>query len=107
MVAVSQTVTVLPAIDETKSIEIEEIDTVRAIGHGIAGAKITAKMNGPAKVALVNAVSDRVKERKSIGSGDVEYTVNPTGKGNVEPEVASVPPNGGSSSVTKFEFEAK
>lgn len=92
---------------DTTPFKIQQDETVRLTGQGIAGAKIEAKVTGPAKIVSENRVSTRVKGAKPIGSGNVEFVIKPNGKGKVTVEVKSTPPNGDEAKVTKYEFEVE
>ena len=92
---------------DTTPFKVPQDDTVRLTGKGIAGAKIVAKVTGPAKVVSENRVSTRVKGQMPIGSGNVEFVIKPSGKGTVIVELTTTSPSGGEATVTKYEFEVE
>lgn len=81
---------------------------VRLTGEGIAGAKITVQVQGPAKLVAENALRWASKGHYRIGSGNREFEVKPTGKGKVVVTVTSTSPIPNQTpSVTKYQFEVK
>lgn len=86
---------------------VAEDEVVRLIGKGIAGAKIVAAVEGPAKVVAENAITERVKGKPIVGPGNREFEIKPTGKGTVKVAITSTPPTGDKPTVTKYEFEVK
>jgi hypothetical protein len=105
------------AMAEERTVVIPEDDTpftvsedvvIRLTGQGIAGATITAQVEGPAKVIAQNALRWVMKGHNKIGSGNKEFEVKPTGKGNVLVTITSTSPiPGQKSTVTKYQFEVK
>jgi hypothetical protein len=72
--------------------KVSEGDLVRLTGHGIAGSQITAKVDGPAKIAATYLISTRVAGNHPIGVADKEFDVKPTGKGQVTVTITVKPP---------------
>jgi hypothetical protein len=86
---------------------VAESDVVRLTGKGIAGAKIVAVVEGPAKIVAENAILERAKGKPVLGPGNREFEIKPTGSGTVSVKITSTPPAGGAPTVTKYEFEVK
>jgi hypothetical protein len=93
---------------DNASFTVNESDLVRLTGTGIAGAKIAAKVEGPAKIEAENIISERSKGKLLIGMGNKEFEIKPSGKGKVTVTITSTPPQPGAKpKVTKYEFEIK
>lgn len=92
---------------DTTAFTVGEDDVVRLTGKGIAGAKIVAAVEGPAKVIAENAITERVKGKHIVGPGNREFEIKATGKGEVKVTITSTPPTGDKPTVTKYEFEVK
>jgi hypothetical protein len=86
---------------------VAEDEVVRLTGKGIAGAKIAAAVEGPAKVIAENAITERVKGKPILGPGNREFEIKPTGKGTVKVTITSTPPTGDKPAVSNYEFEVK
>lgn len=71
---------------------VSEDMVIRLTGQGIAGATITAKVQDPAKIVAENSLRWVTKGRNRIGSGNKEFEVKPTGKGNVLVTITSTSP---------------
>ncbi len=86
---------------------VAEDEVVRLTGKGIAGAKIVAAVEGPAKVVAENAITERVKGKPIVGPGNREFEIKPTGKGTVKVTITSTPPTGDKPAVSQYEFEVQ
>ncbi|OAI45024.1 hypothetical protein AYO44_13250 [Planctomycetaceae bacterium SCGC AG-212-F19] len=85
-----------------------EKDTVRVSGKGIAGAKIEAKVEGPAKIAAENEIHSRVKGKPLIGNNVKEFDLKATGKGKVKVTITVSPPQPGAKPiVTEYEYDVE
>jgi len=84
--------------------KVNEKDIVRLVGEGIAGSKITAKIEGPAKEDMVNHVSARKNGQVVVGTDIVEFELKATGKGRVKVKITVVPPTGGQTEAA-YEYE--
>ena len=92
---------------DTTPFTVGEDEVVRLTGKGIAGAKIVAAVEGPAKVMAENAITERVKGKPIVGPGNREFEIRPTGKGTVKVTITSTPPTGDKPTVTRYKFEVK
>lgn len=93
---------------DTKPFTVEKSDLVRLTGRGIAGSKIEAKVDGPAKVSATSAVREVVQGRTVVGNSVTEFDLKPTDKGKVTVTITVTPPQpGAAATVTKHEFEVK
>ena len=93
---------------DNKPFAVEKADLVRLTGKGIAGSKIEAKVEGPAKVAATSDVRELVQGRVVIGNSVKEFDLKPSGKGKVTVTITVTPPQPGAAAVvTKYEFEVK
>lgn len=97
--------TVIEPQDTTAFKIQEKTHIVRVTGKGIAGAIITAKVNGPAKISAEGDVIEVIGGRPLIGPGNREFEITPTGKGKVTVEVTVKNPNGANPPDAKYEFE--
>jgi hypothetical protein len=87
---------------------VSEDAVVRLTGEGIAGAKIKAEVDGPAKIIVENALRWVAKGHNKIGSGNKEFEVKPTGKGKITVTITSTSPIPNQKpTITKYEFEVK
>jgi hypothetical protein len=81
---------------------------VRLTGEGIAGSTITAQVQGPAKIVAENALMWITRGHQRIGSGNKEFEVKPTGKGNVTVTITSTSPIPSQKpTVTVYQFDVK
>ena len=93
---------------DTKPFAVEKSDLVRLTGKGIAGSKITVKVDGPAKVVATSDVRELIEGRLIIGNSVKEFDLKPTGKGKVTVTVVVAPPQSDAKATeTKYEFEVK
>jgi len=94
--------------DDTTPFEVEENFVVRLTGKGIAGAKIVAKVQGPARIAAENALVRIRNGKHLVGPGDKEFEIRPTGQGKVSVSITSTPPQpDAKATVTTYEFEVR
>ena len=85
---------------------VTKSETVRLTGKGIAGAAITAKVDGPAKLIYANAISERSGGHPLVGPGNKEFEIKPTGRGKVTVTITSKGPQPDAKPVvTKYEFD--
>lgn len=99
--------TVVIAEDDTPFTVSDDV-IVRLTGEGIAGAKITAQVQGPAKLVAENVLRWAAKGHYRIGSGNKEFEVRPTGKGKVVVTIISASPIPNQTpTVTKYQFDVK
>lgn len=94
--------------NDTKPFTVEKTDIVRLTGKGIAGAKIEAKVEGPAKVVNENSVFQRVGGKNLIGSQIKEFEIQPTDTGKITVTITVTPPQPDAKATkTTYHFEAK
>jgi hypothetical protein len=91
---------------DNKPFTVEKDDIVRLTEKGIAGSKIEAKVEGPAKVEATSVVRELKNGRPLIGNTVKEFDLKPTGTGKVTVTITVTPPNA-SPRVTKIEFDVK
>jgi len=94
--------------DDTTPFEVQRRFVVRLTGKGIAGAKIVANVQGPARIAAENAIR-RVRNGKyMVGPGDKEFDIRPSGKGKVTVTITSTPPQPDAKpTVTTYQFDVR
>lgn len=93
---------------DTNPFKITEKDTVRLTGRGIAGSRIEAKIEGPAKLVAQANVRTVKNGRSMIGSNVTEFDIKPTGKGQVKVQIIMKPPQPNTpESVTEYRFEVE
>jgi len=95
-------VVVIP--QDSTPFNVQQDEFVRITGKGIAGTKIVAAIDGPAKVVAENRVSVRSKGKALVGPGNREFEIQPTGKGTVKVTITATPPTGEKPTATKYEF---
>jgi hypothetical protein len=106
-VALAEDRTVVVPRDD-KPFTVEKTDLVRLTGKGIAGSKIEAKVEGPAKIEATTTVRELVNGRPLIGSHIKEFDLKPSGTGKVTVTITVTPPQPDAKPmVTKFEFLVK
>jgi hypothetical protein len=104
--AEKETVVVVP-LDE-KPFKVSEANLVRLTGKGIAGSKIEAKVDGPAKVSATLAISERKNGSHPIGTNIKEFVIKPSDKGKVKVTITVTPPQPDAKpKVTEYEFEVE
>ncbi|HEV8062831.1 MAG TPA: hypothetical protein VGP68_23330 [Gemmataceae bacterium] len=89
--------------------EVSEKDVVRIVESGIAGSKIEAKIEGPAKLEFSATIRQFKNGRPLIGNHTSEFNIKPTGKkGKVHVTVTVTPPQpNAKKKVTLYEFEVE
>jgi uncharacterized protein (TIGR03067 family) len=93
---------------DDKPFSIRQDDVVRLTGKGIAGSKIEAKVDGPAKIEAINTIRELRDGRPLIGGHVKEFDLKPTGTGKVTVTITVTPPQSGAEARrTKIEFEVK
>ena len=94
--------------NDTKPFAVEKTDIVRLTGKGIAGSKIEAKVEGPAKIVNENSVFQKVGGRNLIGNSIKEFEIQPSDTGTVSVTITVTPPQPDAKAVqTKYTFEVK
>jgi hypothetical protein len=83
---------------------VNQSDTVRIKGRGIAGAQITAKVNGAGNLDATNDVRTILNGNPLIGAELKEFMVKPTGKGKIAIAVTIQNPTGGKRIVNNYEI---
>lgn len=71
---------------------VQSTDVVRFSARGISGSRISAKVEGPAKVDVTSIVTSVTGGRSPIGSQLKEFDVKPTGAGKVTVVLTVTPP---------------
>jgi hypothetical protein len=105
--AAEKAATVVVPLDD-KPFKVGEKDTVRLTGKGIAGSRIEADVEGPAKVTATQSVSERKNGNALLGSDVKEFLIKPSGKGKVKVTVTVKPPQPDAKpKVTEYEFEVE
>jgi hypothetical protein len=67
-------------------------DIVRLTGKGIAGARITAAIEGPAKVEAENNIAQRAQGNSLLGMHLREFEIKATAQGHVKVTITVTPP---------------
>jgi hypothetical protein len=106
-VALAEDRTVVVPTDN-KPFTVEKGDIVRLTGKGIAGSKIEAKVEGPAKVETTSTIRELVNGRPILGSHTKQFDLRPADTGKVTVTITVTPPQPDAKpKVTKIEFEVK
>lgn len=93
---------------DDKPFTVQKTDTVRLTGKGIAGSKIEAKVDGPAKVEATITIREVADGKTVIGNQIKEFDLKPTAKGKVTVTITVTPPQPDAEpKVTKYQFEVK
>jgi hypothetical protein len=93
---------------DTSPFSVQKDQVVRITGEGIAGAKITAKVFGPATILAENSIRPVRGGHPVIGPGNREFEIRPTGKGKVKVTITSTPPQPDAKpTVTDYQFTVK
>lgn len=93
---------------DNKPFTVEKADIVRLTGKGIAGAKIEAKIEGPAKVVNENSVFQKVGGKNLIGNQIKEFEIQPSDTGKVTVTITVTPPQPDAKATkTTYQFEVK
>jgi hypothetical protein len=91
---------------DTTPFKVQTNQQVRIAGEGIAGSKLVAVVDGPAKIVAENPVLTMKGGHLLIGVTKVEFVIRPTGPGTVKVKITSTflqnPPT-----VTNYEFEVR
>ena len=92
---------------DTTRIKIRQEHHVRLTGRGIDGAKVEARVSGPARVVAEGKVIETFLGEPEIGRGNREFEIAPTGTGKVTVTITVQNPVGLSppDEVYKFEVE--
>jgi hypothetical protein len=99
--------TVIVPMDD-KPFSVEKTDIVRLIGRGIAGSKIEATIDGPAKVETTSIVRQLTNGQFPLGGLVKEFDLKPTDSGKVTVTITVTPPQPGAKpKVTRIQFEVK
>ncbi len=92
--------------EDTTPFKVQVSQQVRITGEGIAGSKLVADLDGPAKIVAENPVLTMKGGHLLIGMTKVEFVIRPTGPGKVKVKITGTflqnPP-----SVTNYEFEVQ
>lgn len=95
-------------VQDDSAFTVSDNVVVRLIGEGIAGAKITAQVQGPAKLVAENSLRWVAKGHYRLGSGNKEFEIAPTGKGKVTVMITSTSPIPNQKpTVTKYQFNVQ
>jgi hypothetical protein len=87
---------------------VEKSDIVRLTGRGIAGSKIEATVEGPAKVESTSIVRQLTNGQFPLGGLVKEFDLKLTDSGKVTVTITVTPPQPGAKpKVTRFQFEVK
>jgi hypothetical protein len=97
---------IVPA--DTTPFDVQQTDVVRLVEKGIAGAKIEAQVEGPAKIVATNSLRNLNKGRPLIGGQTREFDLKPTGPGAVTVTITMKPPQPNAEArITKYTFTVK
>jgi hypothetical protein len=77
---------------DKKPFTVGQNEIVRLTGKGIAGSRIEAKVQGPAKIEGTSRVSEVVGGRALLGNNITEFEIRPTGTGKVKVQITVTPP---------------
>jgi hypothetical protein len=87
---------------------VNKSDLVRFSEKGIAGSKIEAKVDGPAKLESTSLVREFRDGKPLIGNVVKEFEVKPTNLGKVTVTITVTPPQPSAQPrILKFEFDVK
>lgn len=90
---------------DDKPFTVSQQEFVRVSATGIAGSKIDAKIDGPAKLSSTSRVTERVNGHPLIGNATTEFEIQPTGKGTITVTLSVTPPQPGSTAkLTTYRF---
>jgi len=90
---------------DNKPFTVEKSEFVRLTGEGIAGSKIEAKVEGPAKIKTTSRLREVVGGEALIGVYKKQFDLKPTGAGKVTVTITVTPPQpDAKAKVTKFVF---
>jgi hypothetical protein len=90
---------------DNKPFTVEKSEFIRLTGEGIAGSKIEAKVEGPAKIKTTSGLREVVGGETLIGVSKKQFDLKPTGTGKVTVTITVTPPQpDAKAKVTKFVF---
>jgi hypothetical protein len=90
---------------DNKPFTVEKSEFVRLTGEGIAGSKIEAEVEGPAKIKTTSRLREVVGGETLIGVYKKEFDLKPTGTGKVTVTITVKPPQpDAKDKVTKYVF---
>lgn len=93
---------------DTTPFKVTEKEVVRLVESGIAGSKIEAKVEGPAKVVTTATIRQLRNGRPMIGNTMHEFDIKPSGKGKVKVVVTVTPPQPNAKpKIVTYEFEVE
>lgn len=93
---------------DDRPFRVEKSNLVRLVGRGIAGSKVEAKVDGPARIVAVRILRELVNGRPLIGGHSKEFELAPTGTGKVTVTITVTPPQPDAKPrATKYAFEVK
>jgi hypothetical protein len=97
---------VVPKDTDPFDVTMEQL--VRLAADGIAGSKIVADVDGPAKIVAENSVITVKGGHILIGVNKKEFVIKPTEKGKVKVKITVTPPQPDAEATVKsYEFEIK
>jgi hypothetical protein len=91
---------------DTTPFKVQMNQQVRLTGEGIAGSKLVADVDGPAKIVAENPVLTVKGGHLLIGMTRVEFVIRPTGPGNVKVKITGTFLQN-APTVTNYEFEVR
>jgi len=89
--------------EDHKEFRVVESALVRLEAKGVTGSKITAEIEGPAKVGAEYHIHRRKNGTTPDGFHEVGFDIKPTGKGQVKVIISIKPPKGDAKHTT-YEF---
>jgi hypothetical protein len=93
---------------DTTPFKVQMNQRVRLTGEGIAGSKIVAEVDGPARIVAENSIMTLKGGQILLGVDKVEYDIKPTGQGTVKVKITSTFPQLNTApTVQTYEFEVK
>jgi hypothetical protein len=99
--------TVIVPMDD-KPFTVEKTDIVRLIGRGIAGSKIEAAVQGPAKIEATSNIRQVTNGQPLLGGFIKEFDLKATDSGKVTVTITVTPPQPGAKpKVTRIQWEVK
>jgi hypothetical protein len=106
-VALAEERTVIVPRDD-RPFTVDKDDLVRLTGKGIAGSKIEAKVDGPAKVEATATVREVANGQALLGGHVKEFDLKPTDSGKVTVTITVTPPQPGAKPIVrKYEFQVR
>ena len=93
---------------DTTPFKVQMNQRVRITGEGIAGSKLVADVDGPAKIVAENSILTMKGGHLLIGTAKVEYEIKPTGQGTVKVKITTTPPQpNAEQNVKTYEFDVR